>query len=110
MGGVTKDGSTLDFVLVFFDFDNEVKAIHPAFAERLGLMMQATNVGTQKINGITLETYEIMVAVFSVTDQANRVKFFEETFLVTNISPDVVLGMPFLTLSYANIDFQKREL
>ena len=51
-----------------------------------------------------------MIAAFSVTDQAERVKFFEETFLVANVSPDVVLRMLFLTLSGANIDFSKREL
>ena len=72
--------------------------------------MQTTNISAQKIDGTTLETYGMVVAVFSVTDQANRVKFFEETFLVVNISPDIVLGMFFLTLSSANIDFSKKEL
>ena len=52
----------------------------------------------------------MVVAAFLVTDQANRVKFFKEIFLVVNISPDVVLGMPFFTLSDANIDFPKKEL
>ena len=84
--------------------------MHPAFAERLGLVVQATNVGTQKIDDTTLETYGMMVAAFSVTDQADRVRFFEEIFLVANVSPDVVLGMPFLTLNGANVDFPKREL
>ena len=31
-----------------------------------------------------------------MTDKANRVRFFEKTFLVANISPEVVLGMLFL--------------
>ena len=52
----------------------------------------------------------MVVAIFSVTDQANRVRFFKETFLVVNVSPDVVLRMPFLTLSGANVNFPKREL
>ena len=72
--------------------------------------MRTTNVGTQKIDGTTLETYGMVVAAFSMTDQANRVRFFEETFLVANVSPDVVLGIPFLTLSGADVDFPKREL
>ena len=37
----------------------------------------------------------MVVAAFSVTDQADKIKFFEETFLVANVSPDVVLGMTF---------------
>ena len=48
--------------------------------------------------------------VFSVTDQADKVRFFEKTFLVANISPDVVFGMPFLTLNGGYLNFPKREL
>ena len=84
--------------------------MHPAFAERLGLVMRTTNIGAQKIDGTTFETYKMVVAAFSVTDQANRVRFFEETFLIANVSPDVIFGMSFLTLSDADIDFPKREL
>ena len=72
--------------------------------------MQTINVGAQKIDGIILETYKMVVAVFSVTNQANRVRFFEETFLVVNISLDVVLRISFLTLSSGDIDFLKKEL
>ena len=77
-----------------------------------------------------LDTYGMVVAAFSVKDKANRVRFFEETFLVANVSPEVVLGMPFLeetflvanvspevvlgmpflTLSGADVDFSGREL
>ena len=52
----------------------------------------------------------MVVAAFSIENKANRVKFFEETFLVANVSPEVVIGMPFLTLSNADIDFSGREL
>ena len=50
------------------------------------------------------------VAAFSVIDKANRVKSFEKTFLVANVSSDVVFGMLFLTLSGVNIDFLGWEL
>ena len=108
--GVTQDGSALDPVLALFHLGSEVNAMHPAFAERLGLVMRATNVGAQKIDGPIFETYGMVVAAFSVTDQASRIKFFEKTFLVANISSDVVLGMLFLILSGADIDFPKKEL
>ena len=73
-------------------------------------MVQTTNIGAQKINGTTFETYWMMVAAFSVADQADRVRFFEETFLVANVSPDMVFRMLFFTLSGADINFLKREL
>ena len=52
----------------------------------------------------------MVVAAFSMVDKANRVRFFEETFLVANVSPKVVLGILFLTLSNADVDFSSRDL
>ena len=72
--------------------------------------MRSTSINTQKVDGTTIETYVMVVALFSVTDQADKVKFFEETFLVVNVSPNMVFGMPFLTLSIADVDFPKKEL
>ena len=94
----------------FLDSGSQVNAMHLVFAERLGLVVRATNVSAQKIDGITLKTDGMVVAAFSMTDQADKVRFFEETFLVANVSPDVILGMSFITLSGADIDFPKREL
>ena len=109
-GSVTQDGSTLDPVTALLDLGSEVNVMHPAFTEKLGFVVQTTNVGTQKIDRTILETYGMVIAAFSVTDQANRVRFFEKTFLIANVSPDVVFGMPFLTLSGADVDFPKRKL
>ena len=57
-----------------------------------------------------LDIFGMVVIAFSVMDKANRVRFFEEPFLVANISPEIVLGMPFLTLSGTDVDFLGREL
>ena len=43
-------------------------------------------------------------------NKANQVRFSEKNFLVTNLSLEVVLGMSFLTLSNADVDFSGREL
>ena len=109
-GGVTQDGSALGPILALLDLGSEVNAMHPAFVERLGFVVQITNVVAQKNDDTTLETYGMVVAAFSVIDQADRIRFFEKTFLVAIVSPDVVLGMPFLTLSGADVDFPKRKL
>ena len=98
------------FMSTLFNSGSEVNAIHPTFAWNLGLSIRPTDVGDQKIDGTMLDTFGIVVSVFSVTNKANRVRFFEETFLVANVSPEVVLGMPFLTLSGADVDFSGREL
>ena len=82
----------------------EVNAIHPTLAKELGLPIRPTDIGVQKIDDTTLDTYEVVVAAFLVTDKINRVRFFEKTFLVANVSPEVVLDMPFLILSGTDID------
>ena len=108
--GITQDGLILDPVSALLDLGSEVNTMHPAFAERLNLMIKTTNVGVEKIDGTTLMTYGMVIAAFLVIDQADKIRFFEETFLVANVSPDVVLGMLFLTLSGVDVDFSKREL
>ena len=97
-------------MLALFDLDSEVNAVHLAFAKKLGLSIRPTDVGVQKIDGTTLETYRMVVAAFLVEDKANQVRFFGETFLVANVSPKVVLEMPFFTLSGADVDFLGCEL
>ena len=52
----------------------------------------------------------MVVTAFLVTDKANRVRFFEETFLVAIVSLEIVLGMLFLILSGADVDFSGRKL
>ena len=52
-----------------------------------------------------LDIYEIVVAAFLVIDKVNWVKSFEKTFLFTNVDLEIVLGMPFLILNIADLDF-----
>ena len=52
----------------------------------------------------------MIVVAFSVTDKANQVRFFKKTFLIANISPEIVFGMLSLTLSNTDINFLGREL
>ena len=58
-------------VSAVLDSGNEVNAVHPAFAKELGLLIRPTDVGAQKIDGTTLETYGIVVAAFLVENEAN---------------------------------------
>ena len=97
-------------VQALIDSGSEVNAIHPSFAKQLGLPIKPTNIRAQKINSTMLDTYGIVVIAFSVVDKANRVRFFEKTFLVANVSPEVVLGIFFLILSGTDVDFSGWEL
>ncbi len=78
--------------------------------QQLGLKIRKTNVRAQKIDGITLETYRMVVSTFSVLDKDGRERFFKENFLLADVKLDIVPGMPFLTMSNADVDFQARDL
>lgn len=82
----------------------------PTFASKLGLKVCFTNVGAQKIDGSILETFGMALACFRVEDKLGKPRFFQKTFLLADISSQVVLGMLFLTLSNANIQFADKEL
>ena len=98
------------FMSALLDSGSEVNAIYLTLTQKLGLSIRPTDVGAQKIDNTMLDTFKMVVSAFLVTDKANQVRFFEKTFLVANVSPEVVLGMLFLTLSGADVDFLGREL
>ncbi len=52
----------------------------------------------------------MVVPTFSVSDKDGRERFFEESFLLVDVKPNIVLGMPFLTMSNADVNFQAQDL
>ena len=90
-------------VQALLDSGSKVNAMTPRYVSKLGLKVRPTDVGAQKIDGSTLETFGMVLASFQVEDKLGRPQFFQETFLLADLSMKVVLGMPFLTLSNANI-------
>ncbi len=81
-----------------------------AFVFQLGLKIRKINVRTQKIDSIIPETYGMVVSSFSILDKDDKERFFEESFLLADVKPNIVLGMPFLTMSNVDIDFQAWDL
>lgn len=68
------------------------------FAKKLSLRIRKTKVGAQKIDGFKLNSFGMIIAFFSVEDKEERSRFFEEIFLLADISMDNALGMLFFTL------------
>ena len=92
------------------DSGSEVNAISQDLVKELGLQTLHTKWGAAKIDGSQLTTYGMVLATFSVDDQYGRSRWFEETFLIADITHNVVLGMPFLKLADPEISFAKRTL
>ena len=47
----------------------------------------------------------MVIVEFSIQDKTGKIRFFEEIFLLADTSIEVVLGIPFLVLSNADIQF-----
>ena len=97
-------------VRALINFGTEVNAMTLGYSVKLGLKVRPTIVEAQKINGSTLETFGMVLASFQVEDKLGQTRYFQKTFLLADIGLKVVLGMPFLTLSNADIKFAKKEL
>ena len=90
-------------VLALLDSENKVNAMTLAYTVHLGLKVRMTDISVQEIDGSSLATYGMVIAVFQVVDKLGRSRFFQKTFLLADISMEVVLGMLFLTLSNPNV-------
>ena len=97
-------------VRALLNSSSEVNAISPAYTKKLGLKTRNTNVRAQKIDGSALETFGMVIADFQVKDKSGRPRFFQETFLVADTKFEVILGMPFLKISNADVAFGEGTL
>ena len=97
-------------VLVLLNSGSKVNSMTLAYAAHLGLKVRVTNVGAQKIDGSSLATYSMVIAAFQVVNKLGRSQFFQEHFLLANISMKIVLSMLFLTFSNVDVQFAEKEL
>ena len=97
-------------VRALIDLESEVNTMAPAYVKKLGLWVRKTNVGAQKIDRSTLETYSMVIAGFKVQVKFGKARFFQETFLVADTNMEVVLEMPFLAFSKIEVDFAEKDL
>ena len=87
------------------DSSSEVNAINPNFVQKLGLKVQKTNIRAQKIDSSALKTLKIVIADFQIENKTGRPRFFQEIFLMIDITFEVILEIFFLKLSNADVLF-----
>ena len=58
------------------DNGSEVNVTNLNYTEKLGFKVGKTNVGAQKINNSTLETFEMVIANFQMEDKVGKPRFF----------------------------------
>ena len=89
---------------------SKVNAMASAYIKKLGFRTRKTDVKAQKIDGSSLRTFRMVIAGFQIEDKLGRARFFQESFLLADTSMEVILRMPFLTLSNADIQFTEKKL
>ena len=66
-------GATIPALIVS---GSEVNAMTPVYAKQLGLQIRKTDVGAQKIDGSSLQTFGMVIAGFQIEDKLGRARFF----------------------------------
>lgn len=84
--------------------------IWSSFTKKLGFCIQKTKVNAQKIDDSPLEIFGIVIASFIINDKDKNFRFFEETFLLADISMNITFEMFFLILKNIQINFNNRKL
>lgn len=79
------------------------------YTSKLGFQVYCIDVKTQKIDGSILKTFKIVLVSFQAKYKLRKTRFFQKIFLLTDTSVEMVLEMPFLTFSNANIQFKKKK-
>ena len=97
-------------VRALLDSGSKVNVMSLADTKKLGLKIWKTNVRAQKIDGLALKTFGMVIADFQVEDKGDKFTFFQKAFLAADIKFEVVLGMFFLKISNADVAFGKRTL
>ena len=83
--------------------DSEINIMIPAYSAMLDLKIFSTAVRAQKIDRFLLKIFRIVIASFQIKDKLGRDWFFQETFLLANISMEMILRILFLTLGNEDI-------
>lgn len=67
--------------------------------------IQKIDVKAQKIDNFCLEIFGIVINIFKIGDGVKKSQYFEEIFLLPDISISVALGMPFFISNNTEINF-----
>ena len=80
-----------------------------AYAKKLGLWIQKTDIKAQKSNGSSLDTFQMVITGLQVIYKLNKIPFFQKKNLLANTNMKIILGMLFLTFNNADVQFIVKE-
>lgn len=92
-------------ISVMIDFGSKINAKTPTHAVNLILPILKTNLGTQKIDGMTLVTDSEVINRILMQDKLGKFSFFKKTFIVVDISIEMNLEMSLFSVHDIKIWF-----
>ena len=69
-------------IWAFINSGSKINSMTPAYIKQLGLQVQKTDVGAQRIDGTLFQTFRMVIPSFQVEDKFDRAWFFQELFLL----------------------------
>ena len=78
------------------------------YIKKLKFKVWKTNIKDQKIDGLILEIFRIVIIDYQIEDKANRSRFFQKTFLIVDTKFEIILKKLFWKISNINILFGKK--
>ena len=63
-------------IRVLIELGSEINIMTSAYTAELGLKIQKTNIGAQKIDGFTFDTFGIVLATFQMENKLDTTRFF----------------------------------
>lgn len=96
-------------IWALLNLDSKVNTMTPAYALKLDFRVRHTNIRANKIDGPIFEAFKMVLASIQMGDKLRRAQFFQKTFLLANISMEVIFEILFLTLSNSDIQFAMKK-
>ena len=75
----------------------------PNQMKKLDLKICKINIGSQKIDGSILETFEILITNFQLKNKASKTRLFQKTFFIGYIKFNMISEMLSLKINNANM-------
>lgn len=97
-------------VAALIDTSSKVNKMPLVYPSKISFQVHQIDIGAQKLNSSIFKTFEMILASFQVEDKLGKACFFQKTFLLTDISIEMVLKMLFITFSNVDIQFAKKKV
>lgn len=80
------------------------------FAKKVDFYIYKTNMSIEKFDSGRLETERIAITLFPVDDIDRKLRYFQKTFLLSDISMNITFEISFSILRNVKINFNNQKL